>query len=126
MAKKIEGKKVERREPTKCSICMERNAYASITCSHQFCMQCIGRWVKVTIYFTQRNQTCPLCREEIHQIKFGKRIKQVEVENKKRPILVPNPTQTRPQLTWKTLIFVGVPMFNYYYPANTFFQPMFQ
>ena len=48
MAKKIEGAKRPKVEPVKCAVCMEKNAYASISCTHKFCMRCISRWTKVT------------------------------------------------------------------------------
>ncbi len=53
---------------SECSICLDPSTSVDLTlniCKHSFHCSCILKWMKT-------NNTCPLCRELIHQIFFVK------------------------------------------------------
>lgn len=45
-------------ELDECSICTEEKVEVETMCKHQFCITCLIQWIT-------RNQTCPLCRQNI-------------------------------------------------------------
>ena len=61
-----------------CTICLEQckkptkllNKYSEISCSHEFCHDCIIKWTK---------NTCPNCRKKFIKIKCGSSIERVEI-----------------------------------------------
>lgn len=41
-----------------CGICYVKNVNFKLDCNHEFCRQCIKKWIKV-------NNTCPYCRIQV-------------------------------------------------------------
>ena len=44
----------------KCVICYDKNCSVTTTCGHQFCDECIMKWVN-------ENPTCPYCRHSFNE-----------------------------------------------------------
>lgn len=116
----MKGKEESQPQIQVCTICLEQNANATSRttqcsldcCHHRFCLPCIRRWSKVSIFIIQRNNTCPLCRSTYSMLKTHHKI--IRVIESKRPFLRrrgnsiqnnPRPDQTAAMISERVQLF---------------------